>query len=434
MYGMFGYDFDAGDFTANSTPSAWDVTQFRQPSPPNLISSYNGPPRICADADGKLYMAVNNIFANDPDNRVVAVSTSLDQGTTWSAFTRMPASLLKDMATQSQWSEVFVVGPYDLDAIVVTGRDQFSYFYRVAGKVADNQYQLFLVEAKYDNGSWTLSKAAELNDLPQDFVRMDSLSTTANWMPLQSTHSLGNEIEVAITADGQNLLLKWIDVNYDYIDSGFVQPYVVRNSSGGYVQNELTAIASTDVYYCYRPINGQWSNPVNITNDRTYDHGTHIPPVIKDLSHVPLVTSKTLTKAQYNTRYSLYASVMALPDMVLDAHVDYRTPHTVRTSMFNAINPSSVKDEESFTFRVNAISPNPTTNEAEFTFTMDVASNVSVDLFTVTGTKLDNLYTGSLNAGLHGLTVPTDNLSTGSYYIALTVDGKRISRPLMVVR
>jgi hypothetical protein len=65
---------------------------------------------------------------------------------------------------------------------------------------------------------------------------------------------------------------------------------------------------------------------------------------------------------------------------------------------------------------------------------MDVASNVSVDLFTVTGTKLDNLYTGSLNAGLHGLTVPTDNLSTGSYYIALTVDGKRISRPLMVVR
>ncbi len=439
VYGMWGYDFIADDFTNNGVPTAWDNSQFQTPNPPNLNSTLNSSPKFGADKDGKLYMAVNNIFVSEPDARVPAVSTSIDQGVTWSAFSRMPANLLESYRTTQGWGSVVAFRPYDQDGFVVTGPDQFSYFYRLADYGSDGQSltSVHLVEARYDDGTWTLTKVADINGIPLEFIRQDSLSEQISeyaWVVAYSAGSLGNEVEVAITADGQNLLLKWMDENPAFIDSGFVQPIVYQNQSGSWIQDQITSMTATDVYYSYRAVNSSsWSTPVNLTNDRTYDHGTRIPPVIESLESVPLVTLKTITKSEYNQQYPYLPALNQLPDMVLDAHVDYRTPPAVRTSFFNAINPSSVQ-ETSYPFHVNAITPNPAQDDAELSFTMDHAGLVSVDVYSVTGELITHAFDGMLDAGMHGRIVNTSSLATGSYYVTLTIDGKRLSKTLAVVR
>jgi hypothetical protein len=384
-------------------------------------------------------MAINSIFTADPTTRVPSVSTSEDQGATWSAFTKMPAGVLETYRVSRGWDAITAFRPYDMDAFVVTDPDQWSYFYRVAdyGLAGNTLSAIDLVEAKYNNGTWTMTKIADISGIPIEFTRQDSLSDIEGefaWIPSYAATSLGNEVEVAITADGQNLLVKWIDENPMYIDSGFTQRIVYRNNAGTWVEDQLTSFTATDLYVAHRPVNGgTWSVPNNLTDDRAYDHGTRIPPVIPSLQTVPLITLKTIDKSEYNAQYPYLPAINQLQNMVMDAHVDYRTPNTVRTAFFSAT-AVSVQEEAKYTFRVNSVSPNPATSEAELTFTMDVPGNVSVDVYSTTGTQVANAFTGRMDAGIHGMTINTADLANGSYYVALNIGTQRVTRQLVVIR
>ncbi len=436
VLGTWGYDFNAEDFTTNSVPSAWNIDQFQTPDPPNLGSTLNTSPLVGADADGKLYAAGNFVFTSNPSERVPSVSSSENQGATWSDFNKMPYSLITSYQTSRGWSNIRNYGVYEMDAFVVTGSDEYSYILRL-GTVEENRWaSIDIVEARYAGGTWSLNKVADINGFPLQFIRQDSISDAEGqyaWIPAYSANPLGHEVQVAKTADGSSILVKWIDDNPEYIDSGFTQR-VAFQSNGQWAQDELTAITATDVFVSYRSVNGgTWSTPRNLTNDRVYDHGTRIPPVIESLTSVPLLTLKTIEKSQYNQSYPFLPAINQVQNMVLDASVDYRTPNTVRTTFFNAT-VVSVDEEPSYSFHINSITPNPTSANAELAFTMNQPGMVSINVFAPTGEKVASIFNGSLEAGLHGLNIPTNNLSVGAYYVTISIGGEQSTQQLVVVR
>src|SRR5690606_37796243 len=111
-------------------PDSWSGSVFRPA--PATTSTYNSPMYVDADASGNLYAVVNGIFADAQDSRVVAVSKSSDMGQTWSAFERMPASVLQAYATNRGAAAAVPFRVYDQHDMVVTGENRFSYIQRIA--------------------------------------------------------------------------------------------------------------------------------------------------------------------------------------------------------------------------------------------------------------------------------------------------------------
>jgi len=438
-YGAWGFDFNAEDFTASTIPSAWDNAQFRPSGAVN--SSYNSPCVLGSDDDGTLYMVVNNIWADNENLRCPAVSTSNDQGATWSAFNRMPESAFDAYRATYSWDNIQVSGAYDPTSMVVTGPGKLSFFFR-AGHVQNQQWaNLDIVEARYDNGTWTLARVAELNGFPLSFTRNDDKSNLIGqyaWVPTYELNPQGHEVEVAITADGQDLLVKWIDENPDHGYTHFSPPqpaWIYDNQTSNWVENQFDSMLTTDAYYTYRSVSApSWNEKKNMSNDMAYDHGTRIPQTIPDLEHVPFLTLSTIAKADYNQQYPYLPALQNIPDLMLEGHVDYRTPNRVKFADFNAKNLNSVAQTEAYQFSIEKISPNPANDAAQVAFTMDVAGSVKIDVISTSGASVNNVFNGSMDAGIHAMNVNTANLASGAYFISVSVNGKVLAQPLSIIK
>ncbi|NQW29096.1 MAG: T9SS type A sorting domain-containing protein [Ignavibacteria bacterium] len=439
-YGQWTFDFLTEDFTSSQSPTKWASSVFRNPGA--LTSSYNGRINIGADANGTQYAVVNNFFADDQDNRVPAVSISENQGKTWSDFNRMPVNLFDSYIATHRLNKDGVFSAYSVNSLVVTGNKKFSYFFRIftLNDAQDQYASVDIAEAKYDNGTWTLTRVAELNGFPLEFGQHDSASTAdggaSGYTPYYQWNSQGHEIQSAITADGSSILVKWVDENsiIGLVPLEKTQKALFYSNGRLAGESQIDSMTPTDVYYTYREVNGgTWNTKVNITNDLSYDKGTHIPSIIPSLTEVPILTCKTVAKSQLgNSQYK--AAIEALPDMILDASIDFWTPNIVQVGMFNAINPSSVNEVTHYNFNLNSVFPNPASAEAEITFTMDQPGNVVVELFNAMGSKVATVINRPMDAGMHGTVLDATNLSAGSYHVSLSVGGNRVTRSLVVIR
>lgn len=130
----------------STIPAEWAMSLFR--SAPELTSTYNVAPDIAVDEDKNLYVAVNNIFADDEDNRIPAVSVSTTGGDAWTAFNKMPASLLDNY--KGSFELVIAYQPYNsMNGFVAWGNNSYSYVYPVALVSQDTIREIHLIEAKY---------------------------------------------------------------------------------------------------------------------------------------------------------------------------------------------------------------------------------------------------------------------------------------------
>lgn len=443
-YGIYAFDYASEDFVTSSMPSRWDLSNFR-PSP-NPASSYNAQIHVSTDPDGRVYAAVNNIFADDQENRVPAVSMSDDHGASWSTWNRLPVSALTAYRTEANWTgTIQLVGAYEQDGFTVTGENEWSYIMRL-GEVQDNRWaNIHVVEAYYKAGAWGIRRIAELNGFPIITSRQDSLSggtdgaARGTWLTNYDGNPQGHEVEVARDAAG-NILVKWIDENPAHGMFRFSSPVNIATfdqQNNRWNTGTLDSMMTTDMYYSYRKAGStSWSPAINITNDTKYDKGTRIPAVIKSINKVPVIYSQGFTKAQISAQSPYAPGLQALPDILLETQMDYRTPNTIRYANFNAENPTSVEEQNpiNYTFRFNGVTPNPATSASEVTFTLDRPGMVAVELYDVLGNKVRTLANGAMDTGVHGLTINAATISAGSYYVSLTVDGARITKPLVVVK
>lgn len=435
-YGYFNFNLVVEDYTqAPTMPSAWAVEKFRASESPS--SSYNAPMLISGDVDGGLYACFNNIPSDDPDNRrTVQVSKSNDNGKTWGDFNTLPADLLDEYVKTRGGDLGFQPGlsPYDGGAFIATGKDSYSYFFRYLYGIAsqsqagslDSILGYNIVEAAYKNGTWSVNEVANLNSLTIDAVSTQDSISQAIGAPaiVVSANGRGHEIQVARTADNANLVVKYVDQNPERkYTFAAVRRFQFANGTYNEVDPPYTENFDTDLFITSRPMgSNQWTSAINCTNDDFHAYRTYIPEIVPSLEKIPV-----LRMLGTNT-----GSIPALlPRQVYQ--IMYNNSCAVDFAM---VNPStaSVKDELQYDFRFNTVAPNPVSSTAEVTFTLDRPATVTMEVFDMIGNKLATVYTQSLGSGLHGVNVDASAYATGTYNLALVVDGKRTMKSFVVVR
>lgn len=443
-YGVLSINSNLQDESdvVGTMPSSWANSQFRQS--PNKTSSYNGPMYTDADPSGNLYAAVNDIFADDQDNRVVAVSKSTDKGSTWSEFTRMPANLFSSYASSNEVDNVISLSPYQQDAFVVTGNDQFSYIYRVGlvkGTGQDAKVEAaHIVEVSYDKGTWNMRKVASFNDSPVIYIYNDSVAKESNYTKLityQNPSSLGNEIQVARTANGSDLIVKWIDYNMDLGPTVLSKPQTVLvtdQQTGEVTEATLDSLYSTDVYVARRPIGGDsWTKSLNLTNDKYFDKGTKIPHIIPAADRLPLITMRALPNTAWSTNQT--------GTLLKNSPVDYvnmitNLPHDIayaRPSLSGLSDVTPAEDNNT-NFALNAPVPNPSAGETDLSFNSNVSGRAHLAIYNALGEEVLTVMNNVMvQPGTQGKVVNTSSLVSGTYYVSLNVNGTIQTRPLVVI-
>lgn len=81
---------------------------------------------------------------------------------------------------------------------------------------------------------------------------------------------------------------------------------------------------------------------------------------------------------------------------------------------------------------LTSVFPNPTSASATVNLSLPEPSSVRVELFDVLGRLVHVVQDIRLEAGIHTLQTPTRDLAPGRYFIAVTTDGERFSRPFTV--
>jgi len=84
--------------------------------------------------------------------------------------------------------------------------------------------------------------------------------------------------------------------------------------------------------------------------------------------------------------------------------------------------------------RIEPNYPNPFTGETTLKVVIGSPSQVSVDIHDSLGRKIGSLVNSYLQAGTHEFRFNSDNAKAGAYYQVMTINGKRTSRPLIIVK
>ncbi|MBU3679105.1 MAG: exo-alpha-sialidase [Candidatus Kapabacteria bacterium] len=434
-YGYFNFNLVVEDYAQSPTmPAAWGLDKFRASESPS--SSYNAPMLISGDNDGTLYACFNNVPGDDAENRRgVQVSKSTDNGKTWGDFNSLPQELLDEYAKTRGGDIGFQpsLTPYDGGAFIATGPNSYSFFFRYLYGIASQTQQgsldsilgFNIVEAAYKNGTWTLNEVANLNSLSIDAVETQDSISQAIGAPavVVRANGRGHEIQVARTADNNNLVVKYVDQNPER-KNDFAAVRRFQFANGTY--NEVEAYVSnfdTDLFITSRPMNSnQWTSAINCTNDNDHTYRTYIPDIVPSLEKIPVIRMIGTNTGAIPT---------LLPRQVFQ--IMYNNSAAID---FALINPSTagVEDERRYDFRFNNVAPNPVSNTAEVTFTLDRPAAVTMEVFDMIGNKLGTVYSQFLGAGLHGVNVDAALYATGTYNLALVVDGQRTMKSFVVVR
>jgi hypothetical protein len=426
---------DLEDFVG-SIPNAWDKSVFRPA--PQPTTTYNSPMYVDADANGTLYAVVNGLFADDPNNRVVAVSKSTDMGQSWSAFERMPTSVLQAYASNRGAAIAVPFRVYDQNALAVTGENRFSYIQRIALFADQNTLSgVDLVETEYNSGNWTIRLIAPINDIPVVYSYNDSASQARNYQQLvcdEVISPLGNEIEVARTADGSELIVKWIDNVPGTQPIRLNPPQVALRHDQ--TTGELTGEVQVDslpvfnIFLAYRALSSQsWSDPLNLTGDTYFYKGTHIPSVVPSRTQVPLMVLRSLASTDWNAQSQVGRLLAQSPQDYVNRIYDI--PHDVNFARVSATlsTPSTPRIEMLHLH----VAPLPASDHVDVACSGLTSGGQLVLVNTLGQTVLTKSIAPS--DGVQGTTLDVRSLPAGTYSVQVrTGRGVVASTPIVIVR
>lgn len=462
-YGLVSFDFFNTDIPLGEgkIPDRFLVSEFSKPTnadassgPEDFLSAFE----MSTDNDGNVYAACMNFFSDNSTTRVPAVAKSTDGGKTWSSWNKMPYALIDNYVAEhnlSGFTNSINWTPYQKDAFVAYGDNQYSYFFRAAcdstvdGQAATISWAIY--EAYYNGTVWGMRKVSELL-LPEDAdiysiwlggretqllepvtisdVEFDMSTVGDVKLAVRLTYvDEGNELQAAKTADGQNIVLKWIDNTERLSLNDYPLHHIDTVGNNGIniqTDTKMTSMFTTDVFMTYKSISGStWAKKANATQDSAFDRATHIPAIVKDLENVPLVTSSA--KFRFNNWSN---APQIFNDMV---PYWYWTQDAIYANI-NVTTVSVEDKEETYGFSLSDAYPNPAEGSAEIGFNLDISGNVTLEVYNALGQKVAQLMDSYLTSGNYGKNFDTSGLQSGIYYITLNVNGKSLTKPLNVVK
>lgn len=447
QYGYYGFGYVGLDISdvGSSIPPQFNYDQFR-PSDGGLGSSYNSQINLDVDALGNVYAAVNNYFKPnlEPRDRVVGVAKSVDNGKTFSAFNTMSTSIIDNFVTLKGGDPTIGVAtpgsyPYSSDGFRVISEDQYSYIYRIYSFYGSEtgQWNTLLVEAFRKDGQWGMREIAAISGdrwrIP--YIIQDTSSTTAQDVFLDNSRH--HEVQLAITADGQYLIAKWMDNRQNLV--GLAEPYPTLVGSG-----QVDTTLSTDIFFSYRPVNGtQWSPAYNLTDDVWMNKGTWIPNIVPSLNQIPVIEHATVrftnpANPRIGYPYFLQNFVVesGIRNHILVATFDGQNPGNIRNEQIQipeGVAGASV-DENNYNFRLFDMSPNPVNNDGYINYQLDAPGHVMIDIYNALGQKVMNVRNAYTDQGLWQANFSASELSAGAYFYTLTFNGKSVTKPMHIAR
>ncbi len=431
-YGFWGYYLNDQQQVASTIPQYWTDANFIPSDQP--ASSYQTAMEFDIDANGKLYAAVHNIFIDDQENRVPGVSTSDDLGNTWSDFNKMPVSFFANYADAAGYDNYMTYGTYNMYAFVTYGEDEFSYFLRLGlYNEGDEQLQeIHIVEVYYKNDSWGVRGVAGLQGSPMILTYSGKFSTQQQIVHQLQGNPLGNELQAVKTADGESILLKWVDVSMTLeTEESIPYSYIDRNTNEEVLaDDELDGTHTTDMFITYRDIDDtEWMSPGNVTEDSLFDKATWLPNVIKSLKSVTFINSLTPTGIT-DSDHPYYQ----MPRPFLRQIADFY-PNIV-VSSFDATEIVGVEEQHkaNYNFELMDAVPNPAQSFADISFNLEKAGRVKLAVYNSMGQLVETLVDSYQNPGIHAVSLNLSEYSSGTYYYSLIVDGKRFTKSLNVVK
>ncbi len=410
-YGFASYNFPAGDFDASFIPPQWDIDNFTdEPSP---TSSSNGPIYVDADEKGNLYAMVNNIFIEG--ERTVAFSKSTDNGATWTEFTKIPESTYHDFIYAQggdPYSESVLqpwMYPYMANGFKVYGEDQFSAVIRLNINDGNNANPQF-TEFSYDNGNWTLNKAADWSRYALNIISIyeDDAEVAHDFW----THnSRGNEVQLAVTEDNSHLILKWIEAMEMKGLGDSYEVYWYNRDNGTYQPENIDSMVTVDIFAAYKEIgSNDWSDPIRLSDDGSFNKMTWIPAIVPSINEVPMIKSRTLPGEGYENHHDLFVQRML-----------YGTGD-VYFENFDLLNPNSVTDKVQDVTN-SVVYPNPSAETVHIKYNLEQPANVSIILYDVNGNSIGVLQNRMMSAGEQETRFSASNLANGTYIYKLNIDG-----------
>lgn len=456
-YGYYGFGnihiTNNGVEGNNSTmPLAWDYTNWRLSDDP--LRSYNGPMNIDVDADGNLYACVFNYFSdyNDDYDRRPAISKSTDNGITWSNWDRVPLSLINKYKSDRGvliFQPNYYIFPNGSPAsygFAATGKDEYTFIFTAALAIKSNQEydEVRLIEVFKKNGEWNIRDIHTANNFLAPYIMEDTTgNSNAEIVDRFDLNPRGWEIQLAKTADNNNLLLKFVDQREDLapLIEGF-------NLVGGGL---VDTIPVSDVYVSYRDAANTtgWAPIKNVTDDYWNNKVTWIPQVIPSLTEVPIIEHVTVRfNNPQNPRF-----INKYPYVIQNYIIDPGVRNEIVFATFDATNPNKIGDEvlmkpegvigypvsveEQININVNTFSiyPNPANNVVELLYELDKSANVKIEIFNNLGQLVKTVKNYMpTEPGTKAINVNVNDLSTGVYYVTITANGKKLTKMLNVTR
>ncbi|MEI6091462.1 MAG: T9SS type A sorting domain-containing protein [bacterium] len=330
------------------------------------------------------------------------VSTSEDEGLTWTPFNIFPYSLVRQYATANGCNpdSTFLTSAMSFN---VYAKDSYSFLSFMVGRDNTGTASNYdVVEVNYEGETWSIRKISD-HGLYGSLLYLPAEGETSG------TNQMNWEFQLSKTVDKTTLLAKWV-MFYDIMDTE---------------ADTLISGGAQDVFVSTRIIGeNSWSKPYNVTQTNEFDRITWIPNLIpNDLKDIPLLKTWTICDPSQLTgsEYSLKQRNLEVPQYVLMTH-------------FNADPISKVNNDIDYGFNFNGIYPNPASDHIEITMSINKYDFYTIDIYDVLGNKMNNVFTGYQSAGLKAIVYNTEKLNTGTYFCVITSSNGNLTKSFNVVK
>lgn len=393
----------------NVVPEQWATNKFNAPAVDAGDSSSNssiiGLKKL---PDGTLVMGAFGNFVGDTDSKFrPGVSYSADDGATWTEFNVCPISIFENYALSNGMNDATNILPWSITDMTALDNGDVSFIVWLHERNADldpNQTFEHCVEASFSNDTWTIRKIGTFASWVNGSYYDEALGN------ISSSNQLGFEMQISRSVDGNTLIAKWVDL---------INPVFTMNPDATFTYTYDTK----DVFISTRAVGSNvWSDPVNITNDQVRHRITWLPDMVPNtMTDIPLLELQSIPNSADDDNQAFIRSLNLLE------------PQYVIISYFDMI--VSVDDEKSTSyFNVNGLSPNPASVYSELNFEMKFDANVKIEIFDITGRKIETALNSFVSRGLHAININTASLPAGTYYVTVSSNEHKVTEIMNVIR
>lgn len=483
QFGYYGYIGFAGlSDRGNVVPPEWYFDKFDNGNSDSQSSALTEP-NIDSDELGNLYVgALANNLADFglEDFFSPTVWISSDNGETWSDTLKCPKSLFDDWVesktVDGQPAESYLSRiRFAKNQFVVTGVNEFSFFDIGVAAIQEgnsfNAEQVFILEASYKDGQWSLREVTEMSDIfsgTEDsnpfgsnfyYDKVTAVEESFNlpdnqWGLFVRANPRLFELEAAKTADGEHIILKYTDYRDadDVSSSGHVGPNYELPSEATYYTtqtNEITGAADTiavqidsievnDIFFAWRGVDEtNWTVKNETNDDRSYI-GTRLPSIVKSIDEIAVFYPRPVPTDSLQTLSAYYDGLKTLPPQMAD-FVSHAFDFSIRQHAFMLFNPlidNSVESSQpDINFEITSISPNPATDVIEVSYSTEKPERVFIKLYNMQGVEIATIFDGySTGQSIDARSFRTAGLSTGQYYVNMSVGDRSVTKIVNVIR